>query len=641
MPESISGLKFNDLNANGNFDAGESPLSNWQIFLDLNNNSILDSGEPSTFTNAQGNFFFSNPPIGTYAIREVQQTGFRQTTVTPFVTINTNTNLSGIVIGNTTSQLPGGLRGGTISGTKFNDLNNNGRFDSGEPALSNFQIYVDLNNNGQLDSGEPSTRTDSNGNWSFSELPAGTYNLKEVQQSGFVQTTANPSITLTAGQNVNGVLFGNTVPIVTGSISGLKFNDLNNNGRFDSGEPSLSNFQIYLDLNNNGQLDSGEPSTRTDSNGNFTFANLSPGTYNLKEVQQSGFVQTTANPSITLTAGQNVNGVLFGNTVPIATGSIAGMKFNDLNANGILDTGEPPLPNFQIFIDANNNGKLDSGEASTFTNAQGNYFFGNVPVGTYPLLEVQQSGYRQTTPSPTVTVTANSNLNGINFGNTTQISPVSPGLRSATITGTTFNDLNGNGSADPGEPALANAQIFIDINNNGRLDSGEAATVSDAQGNWSLSGLPASTYTLREVPPTGFVQTTLSPTVTVNPGQVLSNIVFGNTQAGNTRTSSAIDPLLGTSDSNSTASSSSADSLLGSDQKSQSSLAVGDENLIATGVPTQSDQNLVQPDSFLLATGQGTNPFTEFQNQNALSLLSTYKEADLTTIARTSQLLGV
>src|SRR5262249_4334757 len=46
---------------------------------------------------------------------------------------------------------------GTVTGTKFNDLDGDGVRDPGEPGLQGWTIYVDLNNNGTLDGGEPST----------------------------------------------------------------------------------------------------------------------------------------------------------------------------------------------------------------------------------------------------------------------------------------------------------------------------------------------------------------------------------------------------------------------------------------------------------------------------------------------------
>ncbi|MDA8745662.1 fibro-slime domain-containing protein [Rubripirellula amarantea] len=54
----------------------------------------------------------------------------------------------------------------------------------------------------------------------------------------------------------------------------------------------LSEFLVYLDLNSNGRLDTGEPSEITDAEGNYTFENLAEGTYIVREVPQSGWIQT-------------------------------------------------------------------------------------------------------------------------------------------------------------------------------------------------------------------------------------------------------------------------------------------------------------------------------------------------------------
>ncbi|MBI1312828.1 hypothetical protein GC176_16180 [bacterium] len=85
--------------------------------------------------------------------------------------------------------------------------------------------------------------------------------------------------------------FGN-VP-TSGNISGIKFNDLNENGLQDVGEPGLGGFTIFADLNLDGLLDVGEPSTVTAANGSWTLSNLgSLREYTIREVQQPGFIQT-------------------------------------------------------------------------------------------------------------------------------------------------------------------------------------------------------------------------------------------------------------------------------------------------------------------------------------------------------------
>jgi serine-aspartate repeat-containing protein C/D/E len=497
---SISGTKYNDLNANGRPDGGDFPLANWQLYLDLNNNNRLDINEPSRLTNSQGNYTFANLPAGTYQVREVQQPNFRQTTPNPApINIASGTNVGNINFGNN-------FNAGTIAGTKFNDINSNGRLDAGEPPLTNWEIYLDLNRNNRLDGGEPVTRTNLQGNYAFVNVPADTYSVREVQQPGFRQTTPNPDpVNVTSNATINNVNFGNV--FFVGNISGIKYNDLNANSVRDATDPPLANWQIYIDLNSNNSLDPGEPNTLTRADGSYNFINVSPGRYLVKEVQQPGWVQTTPNPgAIDITGSTNAAGINFGNNFP--TGSISGFKFNDLNANGINEPTEPRVANWPIYIDLNDNNRLEPNEPSTITNAQGNFSFINLSPGRYLVKEVPQPGFRQTTPNPTpIFVTNGTNATNLSFGNV---------VATGNISGVKFNDFNANGRLDAGEPPIANTQIYIDLNNNSRIDSGEANTFTDVQGNYSFRNVPVGTYVLREVLQPGFIQTTPLAVVTVS-----------------------------------------------------------------------------------------------------------------------------
>jgi uncharacterized repeat protein (TIGR01451 family) len=98
----ISGMKFNDMDGNGARDADgidnvagtaddEVSMANWTIFLDKDADGVLDAGERSTVTDAQGRYSFSvtpdadptDPDNDAYVVREVQQTGWVQTTPNP------------------------------------------------------------------------------------------------------------------------------------------------------------------------------------------------------------------------------------------------------------------------------------------------------------------------------------------------------------------------------------------------------------------------------------------------------------------------------------------------------------------------------------------------------------------------------
>ena len=201
----------------------------------------------------------------------------------------------------------------------------------------------------------------------------------------------------------------------TSSISGRKVNDLNGDGILQPGEPGLAGVTLFLDTNGNGALDPGEVSTTSDVNGDYSFANLDPGTYRVREAPQAGLRQTTPNPAdIPLSSGQNVSGVDFGDFFLI---SIAGLKFNDLSGNGVRDAGDPGLAGVTVFLDSNGNGALDPGEVSTTSDVNGNFIFANLGPGTYRVREVPPAGSTQTTSNPAdIVASSGSNISGVIFG---------------------------------------------------------------------------------------------------------------------------------------------------------------------------------------------------------------------------------
>jgi uncharacterized repeat protein (TIGR03803 family) len=70
---------------------------------------------------------------------------------------------------------------------------------------------------------------------------------------------------------------------------------------------------------------------------------------------------------------------------------------------------------------------------------------------------------------------------------------------SGVISGTVFHDFNTNGVQDPGEPGIAGQKVFLDLDGSGVLKSGDPAATTDANGNYTLTGLADGTYTVREV----------------------------------------------------------------------------------------------------------------------------------------------
>ena len=72
----------------------------------------------------------------------------------------------------------------TVNGTKFNDLNANGKRDSGEPGLAGWRIWADYDDDGVRDTGEPYDDTDSLGRYSLVVTTTTAYRLREQRPTG-------------------------------------------------------------------------------------------------------------------------------------------------------------------------------------------------------------------------------------------------------------------------------------------------------------------------------------------------------------------------------------------------------------------------------------------------------------------------
>ncbi|OXU15906.1 S8 family serine peptidase [Sedimentisphaera salicampi] len=76
----------------------------------------------------------------------------------------------------------------SISGNIFTDFNFNASKDAGETGPQGWTVYSDTNFNGTFDSNEPNDVTDSSGNYTLTELKAGSHLISAISQSGWLQT---------------------------------------------------------------------------------------------------------------------------------------------------------------------------------------------------------------------------------------------------------------------------------------------------------------------------------------------------------------------------------------------------------------------------------------------------------------------
>ena len=123
--------------------------------------------------------------------------------------------------------------------------------------------------------------------------------------------------------------------------------------------------------------------------------------------------------TVTLTTGQSVTNVDFGNFELV---DITGVKFHDVNANGIQDVGEAGLDGWLIYLDANGNAQFDADlDTGYVTDNGGQYRLSDVGLGTHTVREVLQPDWEPTLPADgfqLVTVTTSGvDITGVNFGN--------------------------------------------------------------------------------------------------------------------------------------------------------------------------------------------------------------------------------
>ena len=443
---SIRGTAWRDNDRDRTIDTGEPFIANRQIYIDSNQNSALDSGEPVQITDAQGNFAFDNLTFGTRTVREVLPTGWVETTPATgsyVTTLGINRNLSfdfeDRAHSNTTFVLIGDyVSQGFVFTTATSDPNqwrvystSSGRT-STELQAPNSQTTQTL----QRIDGRPFTANSFQArSMSGASLTLTVIGEKsdgsQVSQT-FTVLTSTTTITLanatdlrslrwftsgsgsmaldnfsisTVDWDANQQVFG-SYPLPA-ALSGSVYQDLNQNGFRDPSDPPLANRVVYVDMNNNRVRDGNEPFATSLSDGVYRMVNIEPGTYPVRQVLLTDWTESQPRDGylISFQPGQTLTNVVFG-SYPAAS-EIAGTKWNDLNANGMRDAGEPGLSGWTIYIDLDNDGILDANEPSTVTQVDnpgtsedetGRYRFTGLLPNTYSVREVAQSGWTQTSP---------------------------------------------------------------------------------------------------------------------------------------------------------------------------------------------------------------------------------------------------
>jgi hypothetical protein len=179
----------------------------------------------------------------------------------------------------------------------------------------------------------------------------------------------------------------------------------------------LGGWTVYLDTNRNGQLDTAEPRTQTISSGEYFFDNLAAGNYRVAVNKPAGWRYDTSSApwfDVSLASGASSASAQFLYTNRIM---IAGVVFDDKNANGRKDAGENGVRGRRVWIDFNNNAVIDAGEPGGYVGLKGVWSFETLVAGTYTVRVEEIAGWRNTgTGAFTVTLAAGKVRVGVPFG---------------------------------------------------------------------------------------------------------------------------------------------------------------------------------------------------------------------------------
>ncbi|MFW5906726.1 MAG: MSCRAMM family protein, partial [Candidatus Natronoplasma sp.] len=383
---SIEGMKFLDIEADGNFDVGmDKPLMDWQIYLWTNVDGGPGEVVDTTYTDRMGDFYFDCVAPGEYFVQEEMYEGWYNVKpdVVPVYVESCETSEK-IEFANCMFK--------DIYGIKYFDYNQTGSFDQEvDWVLGGWPIQL-LNEDEEV---IQTTETQPNGYYFFEGLKVGTYYVEELipedeDPEAWVNTTESKvEVVMTCCNSCTLVNFGNyQYPEVTI----VKYHDTNMNGIYDIDEELVIE-SVWFDVEGYNDIGPFLP-YELEVFGEWSFY-TDEGHYTITERLPEGWHNTTPlMQSFTLGPADEVT-VEFGN---VKYGHIEVYKFYDEDMNSEWDDGEEMLSGWEFNLwTTDEDGLPDETIHTNETGECGCYVFEDLLPGLYAVQEIEQCCWFPTT----------------------------------------------------------------------------------------------------------------------------------------------------------------------------------------------------------------------------------------------------
>ncbi len=373
----------------------------------------------SITTQADGAYLFSDIQAGTYTLVESDHANYLSISDSAGDdngdNSNTNDNIIPVTliaeeIDNDNIFVDAGLQ--SISGKVLADIDGDEIEDRG---IENVTV--------KLSSCETSTfsttTTDANGVFHFNNLLAGCYTITEIDPDGYTSVKDSDEINdntikvALSDSDVINIFFLDEPSL---QVSGNVKADEDFDGIVDKALPHVS---IELHAFDDALLET----VQTDTNGDYAFTNVTPGTYTIIETDAEGYT------SLRDVDGDNPNTIM----ITLSESDITGQNFEDqkrITVSGVVkvdidgdDIVDEPLKNATLIIckvidpcTADNNIK------KVITDEDGAYKFDDLEPGDYKIIELDKEGYESIKGTAgengyTINLTNDGDVTGKDFDN--------------------------------------------------------------------------------------------------------------------------------------------------------------------------------------------------------------------------------